>query len=61
MVARVCRSKVEGARSRFEQSARTVAGLEERRETLRLEMANNAKALPGLEQKKRVSIPISLK
>lgn len=51
---------MEGARSRFELSTRTVADLEERRDVLRLEIANNAKALPGLEKKKRVSVGSSL-
>lgn len=47
--------QVEGARSKYEQGARGVAALEQRREGLRAERSKNADVLPGLERKKRVS------
>lgn len=47
--------QVEAVRSRYEQSARAVAGLEERRAALKLEMTENADLLPMLERQKRVS------
>lgn len=48
------RLQVQGARSSYEQGAREVAALEERRADLRAERGRNAEVLPGLEREKTV-------